>query len=62
MPDSTVVVRAIPAEGHYLVNWASAPDALTVLDTLTVELTVTTDDTLTATFAPLPPTPSSRLP
>ena len=54
MPDSTVVVRAIPAEGHYLVNWASAPDALTVLDTLTVELTVTTDDTLTATFAPNP--------
>ena len=54
MPDTTVKVRAIPDEGHYLTSWASAPDTIRILDTLTVEMTVTTDDTLKAVFAPNP--------
>ena len=54
MPDTTVKVRAIPDEGHYLISWASAPDTIRILDTLTVEMTVTTDDTLKAVFAPNP--------
>ena len=54
MPDTTVIVRAIPEEGHYLRSWASTPDQTDSVDALTVSLTVTTDDTLTATFAPNP--------
>ncbi|MGX8712919.1 MAG: InlB B-repeat-containing protein, partial [bacterium] len=48
LPDSTVVVRAIPADGHYLVNWDGYTD---ILDTLTASVTMSGDDTLTATFA-----------
>ena len=59
MPDTTVIVRAIPADGHYLVRWASTPDLTDSVDALTVSLKVTTDDTLTA---PSPPTPCVRLP
>ncbi len=51
LPDSTVTVRAIPADGHYLVRWS---DNATVIDTLSASITMGKDDTLTATFAPNP--------
>ena len=51
LPDSTVTVRAIPADGHYLVRWSNNA---TVIDTLSASITMGKDDTLTATFAPNP--------